>query len=144
MKAESDDLYIAYLHGKSKANETIRKQTQKIAELTTVIATKELENLRLLDALKASLWFVPDHPMQPENKRRLGAITDAISAGVSIQALPALVEKVEKLTIERCTVFLTDKSMPKSKDARFRSGLNIAAGEIRALPTGGIKLEDLL
>ena len=53
-------------------------------------------------------------------------------------ALNELIEKVEKMTIERCALE-TDKSW--FKDPCF---INTITNDIRALPTGQIKLEELL
>ena len=61
---------------------------------------------------------------------------ELLSTPPSTEALAALVEKVEKLTIERCAV-AADKETAAEKDSVFGRA-------IRSLPTGSIKLEDLL
>jgi len=56
-------------------------------------------------------------------------------------ALLELIEKVEKMTIERCAT--AAKPEDSYQDDWFRAKCN-AVGQIRALPTGQIKLEELL
>lgn len=56
-------------------------------------------------------------------------------------ALNELIEKVEKLTIERCATAARPED--SYQDDWFRAKCN-AVGQIRALPTGQIKLEELL
>ena len=62
----------------------------------------------------------------------------ALSSPLTTTALNELIEKVERLTIERCALE-TDKSW--FKDPCF---INTITNDIRALPTGNMKLEELL
>ena len=96
--------------------------TKRNAELAASLAAMELENLRLRSALENTKQYVGFMAIQQIDK--------LLSTPHSTSTLAALVEKVERLTIERCL------------DASWGSVQTYE--EIRALPTGNIKLEDLL
>ena len=71
---------------------------------------------------------------------------ELLSTPFSPTALPELIEKVEKMTIERCV------GACAAQESRFRDARNGVAAygsiecqeAVKALPTGQIKLEDLL
>ena len=115
--------------------------TQRIAEL-------EAEVLRLRGALRScySDWE-GDKQVQHFN---IGLVFEALSIPFTPTALPELIEKVEKMTIERCAGVC--KTLDR-KEKRHATGygpgyLTYTASDceqiIRALPTGHIKLEELL
>ena len=65
----------------------------------------------------------------------------ALSSPFTSTALNELIEKVEKMTIERCVVAVGPED--SYRDEWFRAKRK-AVEQIRALPTGQIKLEELL
>jgi hypothetical protein len=94
------------------------------------LAAEQAKNVGLREALKVALWFVPDYPKLPENKRRLKIIHDALSAPPDAFALESRIAKAgEKM---REAAIATIKWPYDHQTIR---------GEIRALP--GVTLEDL-
>ena len=67
----------------------------------------------------------------------------ALSSPLTTTALNELIEKVEKMTIERCAV-ITAMSIIDMPTTVEISTVRKYSKAIRALPTGQIKLEDLL
>lgn len=72
-----------------------------------------------------------------------GTPTEALSAPFTPTALNELIEKVEKMTIERCAV-ITGWSIIDMPTAVEISTVRKYSKAIRALPVGQIKLEELL
>ena len=109
-------------------------ESPKVKELTAQVAALELEvaSLRsvMADVIKA-------HGYEG------GTPTEALSTPFNPQALPYLIEKVVKLTIERCAV-ITGWSIIDMPTAVEISTVRKYSKAIRALPTGPIKLEELL
>ena len=114
--------------------------TQRIAEL-------ELEVVRLRNALET---FIAEHEecedgdgwmAQMCSMEALHAADEALSTQFTPTALNELIEKVEKMTIERCATAARPED--SYQDDWFRAKCN-AVGQIRALPVGQIKLEELL
>ena len=68
----------------------------------------------------------------------LPEVEDALSTPFTPTALPELIEKVEKMTIERCAV---EANKSWCKEPCY---ICTISADIRALPTGQIKLEELL
>ena len=101
-------------------------ESPKVKTLTAQVAALELEVARLrsvmADVIKAHSYAG-------------GTPVEAMSTPFTPTALNELTEKVEKMTIERCAEKLL--SIGALGDGDF-----LAA--IRALPTGQIKLEELL
>ena len=62
----------------------------------------------------------------------------------STPALSALVEKVEKLTIEQCASAYAAETRTWRAWPQAEAAMRQGSKAIRALPTGNIKLEDLL
>ena len=105
------------------------------------LAAEQLNNKRLRDALQA---YIDEHEecedadgwmAQLCSMEALHVADEALSTPFTPTALHELIEKVEKMTIERCAEKLL--SIGALGDGDF-----LAA--IRALPTGQIKLEELL
>ena len=109
-------------------------------------AELELDNLRLRDAVKWALANITEEPYEwtcEEDSDAHRAALELVATEPSTEALSALAEKVQKLTIERCVSEADRQGIDEPYGhAKFRCA-NIAA-ELRALPTGNIKLEDLL
>ena len=71
-----------------------------------------------------------------------GVVNEVVlSTPSDTSALEAMIAKAGEKMREKCVSWLVDNALKQSRDARFRSGIVIAAGEIRALP--GVTLEDL-
>lgn len=112
------------------------EMTTREIELLAANAALELEVVRLRIALET---FIAEHEecedsdgwmAQMCSMEALHVADEALSTPFTPQALNELIEKVEKRTIERC--------LGKTY------GRNCAYDAIRALPTGQIKLEELL
>ena len=73
----------------------------------------------------------------------LPEVEDALSTPFTPTALHELIEKVEKMTIERCAV-ITAMSIIDMPTTVEISAVRKYSKAIRALPVGHIKLEDLL
>ena len=110
-------------------------ESPKVKTLTAQVAALEAEVMRLRNALE-------------QIKLRSISLADAqvvaleaLSTPFTPQALHELIEKVERRTIERCAkeVF----KLPEDID-EYESPIVAANKSIRALPTGQIKLEELL
>ena len=65
-----------------------------------------------------------------------GTPVEAMSTPFTPTALTKIIEKVEKMTIERCASFVDDSCT--------YGDTHILVKAVRALPTGQIKLEELL
>ena len=114
----------------------VRPTSMREAEL-------ELENLRLRSMLQELVDLMEDTRCgnyKPDSFTCQPAF-EALSTPPSTQALAALVEKVEKLTIERCIDICDPEGYPNEDDKHMVHECRLA---IRALPPGQLKLEDLL
>ena len=125
-------------------------ESPKVKEFTAQVAALDAEVLRLRNALKT---FITEHEecedgdgwmAQMCSMEALHVAGEVLSTPFIHTALHELIEKVEKLTIERCADLCSDSIKAQSRSSLFRSGAEICAGEIRALTTGQIKLEELL
>ena len=100
-------------------------ESPKVKTLTAQVAALELEVVRLrsvmADVIKAHGYTG-------------GTPIEVMSTPFTPQALNELIEKVEKMTIERCARECERFEYPASREAKA----------IRAIPTGQIKLEELL
>ena len=106
-------------------------------------AELDAEIVRLREALRKSreaLQFANDSPgggisdtiwMMHDPENLFDFMDEALSSPASTAALNELIEKVEKMTLERC-----------AKRASFFTPY--VGNKIRTLPTGQIKLEELL
>ena len=107
-------------------------ESPKVKTLTAQVAALELEvaSLRsvMADVIKAHGYTG-------------GTPIEVMSTQFNPQALPELIEKVEKMTIERCAKEAF--KLPEDID-EYESPIVAANKAIRALPTGHIKLEELL
>ena len=90
-------------------------------------AELELENLRLRSALENTKQYVGFMAIQQIDK--------LLSTTPSTEALAELVEKVEELTLEKAADIAWEM---------YSNGPEAVDQTIRSLPTGNIKLEDLL
>ena len=115
--------------------------------LTAQVAALEAEVVRLRDALET---FIAEHEecedgdgwmAQMCSMEALHVADEALSTPFTPQALPELIEKVEKMTLERCATAAGPED--SYQDDWFKAKCK-AVGQIRALPTGQIKLEELL
>ena len=131
-------------------------ESPKVKELTAQVAALELEVVRLRNALET---FITEHEecedsdgwmAQMCSMEALHVADEAMSTPFTPTALNDLVEEVEKRTIERCAGRC--KTLDR-KEKRHAAGygpgyLTYTASDceqiIRALPTGQIKLEELL
>ena len=122
-------------------------ESPKVKELTAQVAALELEVVMLQIALET---FIAEHEecedsdgwmAQMCSMEALHVADEAISTPFTPTALSALIEKVEKMTIERCVVAVGPED--SYRDDWFRAKCK-AVEQIRDLPTGQIKLEDLL
>ena len=100
--------------------------TQRIAEL-------EAEVMRLRDVIFDIAGEEPSFSWRKAN--------DELSTPFTPTALNDLIEKVEKRTIERCAVAAGPED--SYQDDWFKAKCK-SVEQIRALPTGQIKLEELL
>ena len=110
-------------------------ESPKVKTLTAQVAALELEVARLRDVIFDMAGEEPGISWGKADK--------VLSTPFTPAALPELIEKVEKLTIERCAEVHKDAA----SKAFSASGIVWAdkfEREIRALPTGQIKLEELL
>ena len=137
-------------------------ESPKVKELTAQVAEREAEIVRLRECLNNWIGIASNctiesgccccgesmdghsHPMacghSPQDMA-YGAVNSAIEKTNKVMStpftpttLPELIEKMEKMTIERCA----------RECERFEYPASRGAEAIRALPTGQIKLEDLL
>ena len=112
------------------------------------IAALELEVVRLRNALET---FIAEHEecedsdgwmAQMCSMEALHVADEVMSTKFTSTALPELIEKVEKRTIERCVTEIEETAdMVRIIGYSYRECLQVA---IRALPVGHIKLEELL
>ena len=125
-------------------------ESPKVKTLTAQVAALELEVVRLRNALET---FIAEHEECEDrdgwvaymcSMKALRVADKAMATPFTHTALHELIEKVERRTIERCADLCSDSIKAQSRSSLFRSGAEICAGEIRALPTGQIKLEELL
>lgn len=118
--------------------------TTRETELTAQVAALELEVVRLRNALehlsKAAGQTIDVRTPEDWVNLNIGLSLSiqVLSTPFTTTALPELIEKVEKMTIERCALEV-DKSW--FKDPCF---INTITNDIRTLPPGQIKLEELL
>ena len=103
--------------------------TQRIAEL-------EAEVMRLREALHYSLGAWHYDGISDEHGSIFKEASDRCDTPFTPTALNELIEKVEKLTIERCASFVDDSCT--------YGDTHILVKAVRTLPTGQIKLEELL
>ena len=111
-------------------------------------AELELDNLRLRDAVKWALANITEEPYEwtcEEDSDAHRAALELVATEPSTEALAALVEKVQKLTIEQCAKAVWNSKPSQKAIDEVPAAYQLAAlAAIRALPTGQIKLEDLL
>ena len=116
-------------------------ESPKVKTLTAQVAALELEVVRLRNALET---FITEHEecedsdgwmAQMCSMEALHVADEALSTPFTPTALNELIEKVEKMTLERCAEKLL--SIGALGDGDFLA-------IIRNLPTGQIKLEELL
>ena len=114
--------------------------TRETELLTAQVAALELEVARLRNALET---FIAEHEecedsdgwmAQMCSMEALHVAGEVLSTPFTPQALHELIENVEKMTIERCARECERFEYPASREAKA----------IRVLPTGQIKLEELL
>ena len=117
--------------------------TTRETELLAANAALEAEVMRLSEVLET---FIAEHEecedsdgwmAQMCSMEALHVADEAMSTPFTPTALPELIEKAEKMTIERCA----DKAV---SNGDYFSVAKHISGAIRALPTGQIKLEELL
>ena len=130
--------------------------TTRETELTAQVAALELEVVRLRNALehlsKAAGQTIDVRTPEDWVNLNIGLSLSiqVMSTPFTPTALPELIEKAEKMTIERCAgVCKTLDRKEKRHAAGYGPGyLTHTASDceqiIRALPTGQIKLEELL
>ena len=113
-------------------------ESPKVKTLTAQVAALELEVVRLRDALET---FIAEHEecedgdgwmAQMCSMKALHVAGKAMATPFTHTALHELIEKVEKMTIERHCMELE------------RLDYWCSSRAIRALPTGQIKLEELM
>ena len=137
-----------------KVIDIVRNGSQMTAQRE---AELELDNLRLREALSSIRRYGNDtlsgriDGIDDRNWQRDGVMEMTRRAREAMddtppptEALSALVEKVEKLTIERCAEQVTDSLCECCWTEDQHAAVEHAETAIRALPTGQIKLEDLL
>ena len=111
--------------------------TSHLAELQSTIAEREAEIVKLMKALSIyaeewnSHWKSGMQILEPISN-------EVLSTPFTPTALNELIEKVEKMTIERCAL---EANKSWFKDPCY---IYTITNDIRALPTGQIKLEELL
>ncbi len=122
-------------------------ESPKVKELTAQVAALELEVVRLRNALET---FIAEHEecedsdgwmAQMCSMEALRVADKAMATPFTPTALNELIEKVERLTIERCATAARPED--SYQDDWFRAKCN-AIEQIRTLPTGQIKMEELL
>lgn len=118
--------------------------TQRIAEL-------EAEVLRLREALehlsKAAGQTIDVRTPEDWVNLNIGLSLSiqVLSAPFTPTALPELIEKVEKMTIERCAKAVWNSKPSQKAIDEIPAAYQLASlAAIRAIPTGHIKLEELL
>ena len=111
-------------------NELQQKDDAKIEELSKYNAELELQVVKLREALiRLDGWLKERYHVGLVPSER-----ELLSTPFTTTALPALVEKVERMTIERCSNTCERFEYPASREAEA----------IRNLPTGQIDLKELL
>lgn len=125
-------------------------------ELRQQLAASQLEAKRLWEAIDSAInglrWWMDAFPLHvtEEDNEELLKLVKALSTPFTPTVLNELIEKAEKMTIERCAgVCKTLDRKEKRHAAGYGPGyLTHTASDceqiIRAIPTGQIKLEDLL
>ena len=101
-------------------------ESPKVKELTAQVAALELEVMRLRDVIFDMAGEEPGISWGKADK--------ALSIPFTATALNELIEKVEKMTIERCAQMFSDSVI----------GGRYLADQVRTISTGQIKLEELL
>ena len=124
-------------------------ESPKVKALTAQVAELEAEVMRLRNALET---FITEHEecedsdgwmAQMCSMEALHVADEVMSTPFTPTALNELIEKVEKMTIERCAV-ITAWSIIDMPTTVEISTVRKYSKAIRALPVGHIKLEDLL
>ena len=122
-------------------------ESPKVKELTAQVAALELEVARLRNALET---FIAEHEecedsdgwmAQMCSMEALHAADKAMATPFTHTALHELIEKVERRTIERCATAVGRED--SYQDDGFKAKCK-AVEQIHDLPTGQIKLEELL
>ena len=118
--------------------------TQRETELLAANAALEAEIVRLREALK-HIKYETDIHGNNLNRGIKDEAVKALSTQFIPQALPELIEKVEKMTIERCAKAVWNSKPSQKAIDEIPAAYQLASlAAIRALPTGQIKLEELL
>ena len=117
-------------------------ESPKVKTLTAQVAALELEVARLRETTATKLiaeaydfgQFSDDfnQPQARSVRKAIRELCEALSTPFAPTALNELIEKVEKMTIERC-----------ARESERSHSREQSAYLIRHLPTGQIKLEDL-
>lgn len=126
---------------------------EQIVQLQSANAALEAEVVRLRGALEIASGFIrrtnDEYGVDSDESEIEQCVQSTLSTQFTPTALNELIEKVEKMTIERCAI----AAWMHYAAACNLKGLNpndtflgawISSAEIRALPTGQIKLEELL
>ena len=100
-------------------------ESPKVKELTAQVAALELEVARLRSVMAN---VIKAHGYEG------GTPTEVMSTPFTPTALHELIEKVEKMTIERCAQMFSDSGI----------GGRYLADQVRTISTGQIRLEELL
>lgn len=126
-------------------------ESPKVKTLTAQVAEREAEIVRLRETTATKLiveahdfgQFSDDfnQPQARSVRKAIRELCEALSTPFTPTALIELIEKVEKMTIERCAKEAF--KLPEDVD-EYESPIVAANKAIRALPTGQIKLEELL
>ena len=125
------------------------EMTTRETELLAANAALELEVVRLRNALET---FIAEHEecedgdgwmAQMCSMEALHVADEVMSSPFTPTTLNELIEKVEKMTIERCAV-ITARSIIDMPTTVEISTVRKYSKAIRALPVGQIKLEELL
>ena len=127
--------------------------TQTIEQLQAKIAALELEVARLRETTATKLiveahdfgQFSDDfnQPQARSVRKAIRELCEALSTPFTPTVLPELIEKVEKITLERCAVITAWSIIDMPTTVEF-STVRKYSKAIRALPVGHIKLEELL
>lgn len=121
-------------------------ESPKVKTLTAQVAEREAEIVRLRETTANKLiveaydfgQFSDDfnQPQARSVRKAIRELCEALSTPFTPTVLNELIEKAEKMTIERCASFVDDSCT--------YGDTHILVKAVRALPTGQIKLEELL
>ena len=129
-------------------------ESPKVKTLTAQVAALEVEVARLREVLERAGSFIhngielgfirmPDCDCPDPAHETPEIVWKALSTPFTPTALNELIEKVEKMTIERCATATAAGPEDSYQDDWFKAKCK-AVEQIHALPTGVIKLKALL